>query len=239
MTDNKEAYKLSIKEGKVRIVINIEEIDIKITNTAEEFINAKDDKISLFLNFEDLEIKSINENGYDLISSTGKRTSLNSLSPKKDSIWFDVAMSDMSSMLKNTIQFSAKGNFPKHINYFIKKLDYKIEWLQYDNQKDSISTVSVTKRRFSQSREESDTGYSIEEIAKCAELLNRAIKKIDLRTGSSYVRINTEDGVLDSVLVAMAENLGYQLEILDDEAISDLQQSGRKATHIISLMINY
>lgn len=239
MSDNKEAYKLSIKEGKVRIVVNIEEIDIEVTNTAEEFISAKEDSISLYLNFEDLEIKSIKENGYELISSADKKASLNSLSLKKDSIWFDVDMSNMSSMLNNTIQFSAKGKFPNHLNYFIKKLDYKIEWLQHDKQKDSISTVSVTKRRFSQSREESDTGYSIEVISKCAGLLNRAIKKIDLRTGSSYVRINSEDGALNPVLVAMAENLGYQLEILDDESIKDLHQSGRKATHIISLMISY
>ena len=148
-------------------------------------------------------------------------------------------MSKMSNLLNNTIQFSIKGKHPNHIKYFVKKLNYKIEWLQFDKQKDSISTVSVTKKSFSQSRIESNMSYSLEEIAKSSELLSRAIKKIDLRTGSSYVRLNSEDGKLDPIMVSMAEKLGYQLEVLNEEAINDLQKRGRKATHIISLMINY
>lgn len=239
MGDIKEAYILPIEEGKVRIVINIENINIEITNTAEKFITEKDDKKSLFLSFDNLKIKTIKSEGYELISLPKKKSNQNLLTLKKDSIWFDLDMDDMSNVLTNTIQFSIKGNYPDHISYYIKKLDYKIEWLQYDKKKDSISTVSVTKRNFSEPKENLNVGYSLEDISKSAELLGRAIKKIDLRTGSSYVRINSEEGALDPILIIMAEKLGYQLEVLDEGKIESLHKEGRKSTHIISLTLNY
>lgn len=239
MGDIKEAYKLPIEEGKVRVVINIENIKIEITNTAEKFIDAEDDGKSLFLSFDDLKIKAIKSDGYELINAASKKSDHDLLTLKKDSIWFDVGMDDMSSVLTSTIQFSIKGNYSDHISYYIKKLDYKIEWLQYDKKKDVISTVSVTKRDFIESKKHLNVGYSLEDISKSAELLGRAIKKIDLRTGSSYVRINSEDGALDPILIAMAEKLGYQLEVLDEEKIENLHKEGRKSTHIISLIINY
>ena len=239
MGDTKEAYKLPIEDGKVRVVINIENINVEITNNAEKFITAEDDKKCLFLSIDNLNISAIKPSGYELITQSGKKSDESFLSLKKDSIWFDVNMDDMSNVLTNTIQFSIIGDYPTHLTYFIKKLDYKIEWLQYDSKKDSISTVSVTKRSFVESRKESAVGYSIDDISKSAELLGRAIKKIDLRTGSSYVRINTEDGTLNPILVTIAEKLGYQLEVLDKEQIESLQEEGRKATHIISLILNY
>ena len=239
MGESNKAYELSIDDGKVRIIIKIEDIKVDVINSTNEFITPSDDEIYLFLSFSDLEINSTREEGYKLDNSISNKSELKSFLIEKESIWFDVDMSKMSNLLNNTIQFSIKGKHPNHIKYFVKKLNYKIEWLQFDKQKDSISTVSVTKKSFSQSRIESNMSYSLEEIAKSSELLSRAIKKIDLRTGSSYVRLNSEDGKLDPIMVSMAEKLGYQLEVLNEEAINDLQKRGRKATHIISLMINY
>jgi hypothetical protein len=239
MNQSKKAYGLSIDEGKVRIVIKIEDLKVDLRNSAEEFISAKDDKIYLFLKFTDLDIKINQEKGYKLKGSFSKGEELVSLELDQESIWFDVQMSEMSNILNNTIQFSIAGKYPKHLSYFIKKLDFKIEWLQYDKQKDSISTVSVTKKSFSQSHSETDLDYTHDDISKASELLGRAIKKIDLRTGSSYVRLNTENGRLDPILITIAEKLGYQLEVLNEETINDLNKRGRKASHIISLMINY
>jgi hypothetical protein len=239
MIESKKAYELSIDEGKVRAVIKVEDIKVDVRNSANEFISMDEDDVHLFLDFTDLDIKTVKKNGYELLYPLEKNTETKSLSLKKDNIWFDVDINNMSSILNNSIQFSISGKHPSHISYFIKKLDYKIEWLQYDKQKDSISTVSVTKGSFVQPEIESNVNYSLEEISSCAELLSRAIKKIDLRTGSSYVRINTEDGKYNSLLIVMAKQLGYQVEVLDDDTIKDLQKRGRKATHIISLIINY
>jgi uncharacterized protein YmfQ (DUF2313 family) len=70
-------------------------------------------------------------------------------------------------------------------------------------------------------------------------LLAKAIKRIDLRTGTAYVKLNTEEGKYDPVLVVIAAQLGYQVEVLDDDTISDLLKRGQKATHLISLILNY
>lgn len=239
MNDSDKAYTLSIKEGEVRVVIRIENIKVEEINTAKEFVSVNEDDLFLYLNFADLEIDSIREDGYKLEKPTSEDSNSTSLLLKKEIIWFDVDMNHMSSLLNNTVQFSVKGKHPNYLTYFIKNLTYKIEWLQYDKKKNAISTVSVTNRSFTQPRTESDINYSFEEITKCAELLSRAIKKIDLRTGSSYVRINPEDSKFNPVLVAMAEKLGYQLEVLDEDTIIDLHNRGRKATHIISLIISY
>lgn len=118
-------------------------------------------------------------------------------------------------------------------------MDYKIEWLQHDKLKNEISTVSVTKRTYTQPRIEQNVNYELDEIAKSAELLKKAINRIDLRTGSAYVRLNTEDGKLDPVIMIIAEKLGYSIKILDEETISELKKRGQKATHLISLLINY
>lgn len=239
MIESKKAYELSIDEGKVRVVINVEDIEVEVRNSANELISVDEDQVHLFLNFTDLDITTIRKEGYELLYPTEKKAGTRYLSLEKDNIWFDVDINKMSSILNNSIQFSISGKHPKHISYFIKKLDYRIEWLQYDKQKNSVSTVSVSKLSFSQPKIESDVRYNLEEISNCAELLSRAIKKIDLRTGSSYVRINTEDGKYDSLLIVMAKKLGYQIEVLDDDTIKDLQKRGRKATHIISLIISY
>lgn len=239
MSESKKAYELSIDEGKVRVVIKIEDIKVEIRNSIKEFITAQKDDINLFLSFTDLEIKSNRKEGYILEQISSKKSEQDSYSTQKESIWFDVDMSEMSNLLNNPIQFSIQGKYPEHLSYFIKELNYRIEWLQYDQKKESVSTVSVTTRSFTQPRIESNMSYSLEDISTSSELLSRAIKKIDLRTGSSYVKINSEYANLDPVMIIIAEKLGYQLEVLDEDAINDLQRRGRKATHIISLIINY
>jgi hypothetical protein len=37
----------------------------------------------------------------------------------------------------------------------------------------------------------------------------------------------------------MAEKLGYEISVLDEETIEELKKRGQKATHLISLVINY
>jgi len=239
MSDIKKAYTSSIKKGEVRIVINIEDIDIEVENSASEFVNNDEDTMFLHLDFSDLDIKDLNLEGYELILPKKKESKPQSIELKKDTIWFDVDIEEVSGVLNNTIQFHIEGQFPKFLSYYIKKLRYKIEWLQYDKKKDAISTVSVTKKSYSQPKTEIDTDYSIEEVSKCAELLGRAIKKIDLRTGTAYVKLNTENGKFDPVIITIGAQLGYQVEVLDEDTISDLLKRGQKATHLISLILNY
>ena len=61
MGESNKAYELSIDDGKVRIVIKIEDIKVDVINSTNEFITPSDDEIYLFLSFSDLEINSTNQ----------------------------------------------------------------------------------------------------------------------------------------------------------------------------------
>lgn len=239
MSNYIEAYTSPIKKGEVRIVINIEAVNIENENSGVDSDSGEEDTMFLHLDFSDFGISPIPDKGFKLMSSKIRNSKYQLYELKKNSIWFDIDIEKVSGVLNNDIHFHVEGSQSKFKNYYIKDLNYKIEWLQYDKNRDSISTVSVTNKNFQQAITELNIDYSIEEISKCASLLAKAIKRIDLRTGTAYVKLNTEDGKYDPVLVVMAVQLGYQVEVLDDDTISDLLKRGQKATHLISLILNY
>jgi hypothetical protein len=238
MDKNIDAYNSEIKEGNVRIVFNIEEIQLAVSNTIEDFFSPENDTVTLNIDLGKLKVDGIKDEGYKLVKNDKSKDSVTFNLPQ-NSIWFDLGIDEVSSVLNNSVQFKVQGSYPKHVSYFIKKLDYKIEWLQYDKSKEEISTVSVTKRSFVQPRIEQNVRYSVQTIAKSAELLNKAIRRIDLRTGSAYVRLNTDDGKLDPIIISIAEKLGYEVSVLDEETVDELKKRGQKATHLISLIINF
>ena len=46
MGESNKAYELSIDDGKVRIVIKIEDIKVDVINSTNEFITPSDDEVS-------------------------------------------------------------------------------------------------------------------------------------------------------------------------------------------------
>jgi len=233
MSTTKGAFEKDIGEDQVRIVLNITSIEVTINNAADAFVEIAKDKPLLKIETEGFEAEEIRD-GFELKYDQASH-SLN----LHASIWFDVEMDEVSKVLNNPITFLVEGNQPDYITYFIDNINYRLEWLQFDKNKNEISTVSVTKKSYSQPIIESERQYTLAEIAKGAELLSKAIKKIDLRTGSAYVRLNTGDGEHDPILSIIAENMGYKISPLDKSTKEGLLKEGRRATHIISLQINF
>lgn len=238
MQPKKNAYLKSIKEGNVRIVFDIEKLDVIISNSAEDFINTDDDRAFLNINFDGLKVEQFGKVQYELELKSPRKNAEKVLVLKDDIIYFDLNIEDVSKILNNEFSFSIVGENSEYISYFISKLEYKIKWLQHDSSRNNIITVSESKQTFYQPKIESDIDYSIAEIAKSAELLRKAIRKIDLRTNVTLVRLNTNDGYLDPVVRTIADRLGYNLEVLEPELIEELAKKGRRATHKISLKMN-
>ena len=54
MNQKNEAYQLPIKEGNVRIVFNVGQIQVNISNSIKDFFSQKDDAVKLFVDLGDL-----------------------------------------------------------------------------------------------------------------------------------------------------------------------------------------
>lgn len=73
------------------------------------------------------------------------------------------------------------------------------------------------------------------EVIRCADMIGRSIRKIDLRTGGAYVKFNTDKGRLEPLIIGIGEKLGYIIEPLDKETILSLEADGKNVSHAIYL----
>jgi len=72
-------------------------------------------------------------------------------------------------------------------------------------------------------------------VVRCADMIGRAAKKIDVRTGSALVKFNTDKGRLESLIVGIAEKLGYEISALDKDTIARENEKDHSVSHVISL----
>lgn len=235
MPYKESAYSRTIKHGNVRIVFEIEELNVIVSKTDDEEITEEDDRIYLHINAGNLKVEEFDKERYELefLQKSNKKDKV--LALKENEIWFDIDIKEVSKVLNNDFSFNVIGEQQESISYFISKFEYKIKWLQYYSANDTIITVSESKHVYNQPRIESDIEYSIAEIAKAAELLRKAVRKIDLRTNATLVRLNTDNGYLNPVLLVIADRLGYNLEPIEEELIEEMANKGRRVTHRISL----
>ncbi|GAB5407859.1 MAG: hypothetical protein BalsKO_02240 [Balneolaceae bacterium] len=66
-------------------------------------------------------------------------------------------------------------------------------------------------------------------------MLNRSIRKIDLRIGGAYIKYNTDKGKLEPLIVGIADQLGYVVEALPKEIILDMESNDQNVSHSIFL----
>lgn len=66
-------------------------------------------------------------------------------------------------------------------------------------------------------------------------MIGRAVKKIDIRTGSALVKFNTDKGRLESLIIGIADKLGYKISSLDKQTIIREHEKDHSVSHMISL----
>ncbi|HBQ58719.1 MAG TPA: hypothetical protein DD671_03620, partial [Balneolaceae bacterium] len=97
------------------------------------------------------------------------------------------------------------------------------------------TSLSEFKKQFKPSAVTGKNKFSGIEVIKCADMLGRAIRKIDMRTETALVKFNTAKGRLEPLIIGMAEKLGYQIEVLDKDTIRREEERGNSVSHMISL----
>lgn len=238
MKDKSAAFSTPIPEGLIRILLRIDAVECEIENDAPDFIDPKEDLPKLKVSTE--------EDVSDLTDAFSQEYPLE-LNKRKSSegtfvwemaqggIWFDIKMDEVKKIWLSNFSFYIESEKPRYLAYYIKDVEHNIEWLQTDEKTGEIRSLSNFKKKFFPPKIPQKKTYSSSEILKCADMLGRAIRKIDMRTGSALVKFNTEMGRLEPLIIGIGDKMGYRIEALNKETINKLEEKGENVSHLISL----
>lgn len=152
-----------------------------------------------------------------------------------ESIWFNLNMDEVKDIWVSDLNFTLESKNSRYLAYYLKEVDHQFEWLYSDLKSGEIKTMSVSKKKYKAPKISGKETFSASEVIRCADMLNRAIRKIDLRTGGAYIRFNTDKGRLEPLIIGIAEQLGYVIQSLPKEVIVDMNLIGENVSHSIYL----
>lgn len=233
-----KAFEAPIESGLIRIFLRITNVYCTFENDAPDFVNAEDDHPKLKV-LPDTDISNLTDAfNTSLDLKLDKRQSTENKKVwevEGGGIWFDIPMEDVKQVWVSEFNFHIESEKPRYLAYYIEDVDHKIEWLQQDEKAGEIRSLSVHKKTFKPSPITDRDNYSGAEVIRCADMIGRAVRRIDIRTGSALVKFNTDNGRLESLIVGMAAKLGYEISPLEKETIARENEKDHSVSHKISL----
>ncbi|RNC79346.1 MAG: hypothetical protein ED557_14780 [Balneola sp.] len=236
MVDKGDAFGQPIGEGRARILVRLQHIKCEVENNAPDFISVDKDSVYLKVDFpDDAKVSSATLTSSFKLNlakfKPGENEAIYNL--EQEYIWFDINIEEVKDVWVADLYFSLESQNPRYLAYYIKELDHQFEWLQPDIKTGEIKTMSITKKKYKVPKFSGKESFSATEVLRCADMINRSIRKIDLRTGGAYVKFNTDKGKLEPLIIGIAEKLGYEVEPLERNVILDMESSGEKVSHSI------
>lgn len=238
MDKDHKAFEAPIETGLIRIFLRISSVTCTFENDAPDFINAEEDHPKLRI-MPDSGVSELTDAFNDLLSlKLNKRVSGDDKlvwEVEEKGIWFDIQMEDVKQVWVANFGFHIESEKPRYLAYYIKDVEHEIEWLQQDESTGQIRSLSVHKKTFKPTPLTEKESYSGSEVVRCADMIGRAANKIDIRTGSAMVKFNTDKGRLESLVVGMADKLGYDISPLDKDTIARENEKDHSVSHMITL----
>lgn len=238
MSDKSKAYFDPIPEDLIRILLSVEFVLTQVRNDAPDFIDPLDDHPSLKIEpVQDMsELTSVFEKSYSLkLDKQRTKGDVISWKMEQEGIWFDIPMDKVKDVWLTDFNFFIESQRPRYLFYHIEDVEHKVEWLQANQQSQEIFSLSEFKKKFTPAPLSVKDTFSGPDIIKCADMIERATQKIDLRTRSAFVKFNTDNGRLESLIVGIADKLGYEIKTLDKETIIKERNKGNSVSHQILL----
>lgn len=238
MSKDYEAFKLPVEEGKARILITFDVIKCEVENSAPDFISADIDEVKLKIEFPNDSNILISEFEKSYLLRTIKNSKQNSqisFEFNDTAVWFDINVDQVKDVWVAALKFSIESKNSRYLAYYIKELNHQFEWLQPDLKTGEIKTMSVSKKNYIVPKFSGKESFSATEVIRCADMLNRAIRKIDLRVGGAYVKFNTDKGKLEPLINGIANELGYKIETLSKDVIASMNAQDKNVSHSIFL----
>lgn len=157
------------------------------------------------------------------------------LKPVDESIWFDIDVEQVTDIWIADLSFRIENKHSRYLAYYITKLDHQLEWLQPELRSGEIKSMSISTKKFKPPKITGKEMFSSVEVIRCADMIGRSVRKIDLRTGGAHVKFNTDKGRLEPLIIGIADKLGYVIDPLDKETIAELDREGKNVSHAIYL----
>lgn len=238
ITKEHPAFITPIDDGNARILLKLQTIECEVDNSAPDFVSPEDDE--LFLKVQpsqevDLTIPGL-DNGFPvrfkryMPDGSGLMLELD-----QPGIWFDILIDQVKDIWIADLSFIIENKHSRYLNYYINKLDHQLEWLQPDIRTGEIRSMSISTKKFKPPKISAKVSFSSTEVIRCADMIGRAVRKIDIRTGGAYVKFNTDKGRLEPLIIGIAEKLGYIIEPLDKEEVQKMERDGFNVSHSIYL----
>ncbi len=237
----KQAYQSPLDADKVRILLKLQNIECIFENNAPEFIDVSRDEVTIEIT-PTSQIKGKIDGLQASYPLTLRDTKINSdkaiFELNQTFIFFDIDIDYVKDIWVSNIDFHLNSKFERYLFYYITSLDHQLEWLQTDIKTGEIKSLSISSKSYKVPIIAPHMRYSASEVIRCADMIGRSTQKIDLRTGGAYVKLNTNKGRLEPLIVSMAEKLGYVIKALDTETIQKMDANGKNVSHSIYLKRN-
>jgi hypothetical protein len=232
------AFTEPILEGNARILVKLKTIECEVENNAPDFVSVEEDEIFLKIQPSaevDLNIPRLDqvwplEYKRTLPDATGVVLEL-----ADEGIWFDIKVDQVTDIWIADLSFTIESKHNRYLAYYIRALNHRLEWLQPDIKTGEIKTMSASTKKFKPPKISGKESFSAQEVIRCADMIGRSVRKIDLRTGGAYVKFNTDKGRLEPLIIGIGEKLGYIIEPLDKEVILKMDAEGKNVSHAIYL----
>lgn len=238
MSDKLEAFQEPIDEGLVRILLRISSIECEVENDAPDFVNPKEDTpaVKVIPETNTLHLTDVFQESYPLMLNERKSKDGKLVwNLEQEGIWFDIPMQEVKDIWLSDFNFYLESKKPRYLAYYIKDVQHRIEWLQKEEKSGEIRSLSEFKKTFSPSPVTDKDHFNGSEVIRCADMIGRAVRKIDIRTRMAMVKFNTDKGRLEPLLIEMAAKLGFSIEALDKDTIYKEGEQGNNVSHTISL----
>ncbi len=233
-----KAFNHPIKDGNARILLKLQPLECEVENSAPDFISVQEDEVFLKIqptNESNLHVEKFDELLPLKLLNESKEGTFAAFEFEEGSIWFDIDVEFVKDIWIDDLMFSIESKNPRYLAYYIKSLDHQLEWLQPDIRTKEIQSMSISTKKFKPPKISGKETFTSKEVIRCADMLARSIKKIDLRTGGAFIKLNTDKGRLEPLIISVAEKLGYIIEPLDKNDIASLEAKGKNVSHSIYL----
>lgn len=233
-----DAFSQPIEDGKARILLKLQNIECEVENTAPDFVSVEDDEVSIIVqpsqevnisipkleqSFK-VEFKRYQSDGNGAVFKLTQET-----------IWFDIEVDQVKDIWIADLNFRLESKHARYVAYYITSLNHQLEWLQPELKSGEIKSMSVSSKKFKPPKISGKESFSATEVIRCADMIGRSIRKIDLRTGGAYVKFNTDKGRLEPLIIGIGEKLGYIIEPLEKVTILSMEADGKNVSHAIYL----